>query len=71
MISVIIAVKSKLLSFINILKNNFQSIAVIIIMILTAFLFIKNEELKTTRHTLDKAIGNYEFYMNKCSGIEE
>lgn len=41
MIPVIIAViKSKLLNFINLIKNNFQTIAVVVIMMLTAFLFI-------------------------------
>ena len=72
MIPVIITViKSKLLSFINILKNNFQTIAVIIIMMLTAFLFIQHKELDVTRNTLDKVSSNYEFYMNKCSNVEE
>jgi hypothetical protein len=41
MVPVIIAViKNKLLSFINLIKNNFQTIAVVVIMMLTAFLFI-------------------------------
>ena len=72
MIPVIITViRSKLLNFINILKNNFQTIAVIIIMILTAFLFIQHKELEVTRNTLDKVSSNYEFYMNKCSNVEE
>ena len=72
MIPVIITViRSKLLNFINILKNNFQTIAVIIIMMLTAFLFIQHKELEVTRNTLDKVSSNYEFYMNKCSNVEE
>lgn len=72
MIPVIITViRSKLLNFINILKNNFQTIAVIIIMMLTAFLFIQHKQLEVTRNTLDKVSSNYEFYMNKCSNVEE
>lgn len=72
MVPVIIAViRSKLLSFINILKKNFQTIAVIIIMMLTAFLFMQHQELKITKTTLDKVSSNYEFYMNKCSNVEE
>ena len=67
----ITVIRSKLLNFINILKNNFQTIAVIIIMMLTAFLFIQHKELEVTRNTLDKVSSNYEFYMNKCSNIEE
>lgn len=72
MIPVIIAViKSKLLNFINLIKNNFQTIAVIVIMILTAFLFIQRRALKQTRNVLDKVSSNYEYYMNKCSNVEE
>ena len=72
MIPVIIAViKSKLLNFINLIKNNFQTIAVIVIMILTAFLFIQRRDLKQTRNVLDKVSSNYEYYMNKCSNVEE
>lgn len=72
MIPVIITViRSKLLNFINILKNNFQTIAVIIIMMLTAFLFIQHKELEVTRNILDKVSSNYEFYMNKWSNVEE
>ena len=72
MIPVIITViRSKLLNFINILKNNFQTIAVIIIMMLTAFLFIQRKQLEVTRNTLDKVSSNYEYYMNKCSNVEE
>lgn len=72
MVPVIITViKHKLLNFINIIKNNFQSIAVTIIMILAAFLFIQHNKLKTTINTLDKVQSNYEYYMNKSSNIEE
>lgn len=72
MIPVIITViRNKLLNFINILKNNFQTIAVIIVMMLTAFLFIQHKELKQTKNVLDKVSSNYEYYMNKCSNVEE
>ena len=72
MVPVIIAViKNKLLSFINLIKNNFQTIAVVVIMILTAFLFIQHKELKQTKNVLDKVSSNYEYYMNKCSNVEE
>jgi hypothetical protein len=55
MIPILITViKNKLLNFINIIKNNFHTIAVTIIMMLTAFLFIQNNKLKVTRDTLDK-----------------
>lgn len=72
MVPVIIAViKSKLLNFINLIKNNFQTIAVVVIMMLTAFLFIQHKELEQTKNVLDKVSGNYEYYMNKCSNVEE
>lgn len=72
MIPVIIAViKSKLLNFINLIKNNFQTIAVVVIMMLTAFLFIQHKELEQTKNVLDKVSSNYEYYMNKCSDVEE
>lgn len=64
-------IKSKLLSFINIIKSNFHIIAVTIIMILAAFLFIQHKQLEITRDTLDKTQSNYEFYMNKSSDIEQ
>ena len=72
MVPVIIAViKSKLLNFINLIKNNFQTIAVVVIMMLTAFLFIQHKELEQTKNVLDKVSSNYEYYMNKCSDVEE
>lgn len=72
MVPVIIAViKSKLLNFINLIKNNFQTIAVVVIMMLTAFLFIQHKELEQTKNVLDKVSSNYEYYMNKCSNVEE
>ena len=72
MIPVLITViKSKLLNFISIIKNNFHTIAVTIIMMLTAFLFIQHNKLKVTRDTLDKVQSNYEFYMNRTSDMEQ
>lgn len=72
MIPVLITViKNKLLNFISIIKNNFHTIAVIIIMMLTAFLFIQHNKLKITEDTLDKVQSNYEYYMNKSSNVEQ
>lgn len=71
MIPILIAVKSKLLNFINIIKTNFHTIAVTIIMMLTAFLFIQHDKLKATRDNLDRVQSNYEFYMNRSSDIEQ
>lgn len=72
MIPVLITViKSKLLNFISIIKNNFHTIAVTIIMMLTAFLFTQHNKLKVTRDTLDKVQSNYEFYMNRTSDVEQ
>lgn len=72
MVPVIIAViKNKLLNFINLIKNNFQTIAVVVIMMLTAFLFMQYKELEQTKNVLDKVSSNYEYYMNKCSNVEE
>lgn len=72
MVPVIIAViKNKLLNFINLIKNNFQTIAVVVIMMLTAFLFMQHKELEQTKNVLDKVNSNYEYYMNKCSNVEE
>ena len=72
MIPILITViKNKLLNFINIIKNNFHTIAVTIIMMLTAFLFIQNNKLKATIDALDKVQSNYEYYMNKSSNVEQ
>ena len=72
MIPVIITViKNKLLNFISIIKSNFQVIAVTIIMILAAFLFIQHKQLKVTRDTLDKVQSNYEYYMHKSASVEQ
>lgn len=71
MIPILIAIKSKILNAINLFKTNFQTIAVIIIMILTAFLFIQQDKLKYVNKRLEAVQNNYEYYMNKCSDIEE
>lgn len=71
MIPILIAVKNKLFNCINFIKNNFQTIAVIIIMILTAFLFIQNDKLKTVNQRLDSVQNNYQYYMNKSSNVED
>ena len=72
MIPVIITViKNKLLNFINAVKQNSQTIAVIISMIFAAFLFIQHKELVATKSLLDKVQSNYEFYMNKSANVEQ
>lgn len=64
-------IKSKLLNCINIVKSNFNVIAVVIIMMLTAFLFIQNNKLKYVNNRLDAVQNNYEYYMNKSSNAED
>lgn len=71
MIPILIAVKSKLLNCINLIKTNFQTIAVTISMILAAFLFIQTNKLEQANKRLDMVQNNYEFYMNKSSNFEE
>ena len=72
MIPILITViKNKLLSCINFVKTNFHIIAVTIIMILAAFLFIQHGKLKYANQKLDAARSNYEYYMNKMAGIED
>ena len=72
MIPILIAViKNKILNCINLIKTNFQTIAVTVIMILTAFLFIQNNKLKYTKERLDMVQNNYEYYMNKSSNTED
>ena len=65
------AIITKLLSCINFVKHNFKRIAVIIIMILTAFCFWQNKKLKEVNNRLDMTQNNYEYYMNLSSGIEQ
>ena len=71
MIPILIAAKSKLLNCINLIKTNFQIIAVTISMILAAFLFIEHNKLEYANKRLDMVQNNYEFYMNKSLNIEE
>ena len=72
MIPVIITViKNKLLNFINVIKSNFQTIAVVIIMVLTAILFLYHKKMKATEDRLNKVYSNYEFYMNAAASKEE
>lgn len=72
MIPILITViKNKLFDLINIIKNNFHTIAVIIILMLTAFLFIQSNKLKANEDALDKVQNNYEYYMNKSSYAEQ
>lgn len=72
MIPVIInLIKNKLLTCINFIKTNFNVIAVIIIMILAAFLYIAKGKLDYINKRFDAAQNNYEYYMNKYSNVEE
>ena len=72
MIPVILTViKNKLLNCINIIKSNFNVIAVVIIMMLTAFLFIYRNKLEYANNRLDAVQNNYEYYMNKSSNVEQ
>lgn len=71
MIPVLITIKNKILKFINLLKANFHIIAVIIIMILAAFLFIQRNHVEYLRDRLDKTQSNYEYYMNKSISAEQ
>lgn len=72
MIPILITViKNKLFDLINTIKNNFHTIAVIIILMLTAFLFIQSNKLKANEDALDKVQNNYEYYMNKSSYAEQ
>ena len=72
MIPVLITViKNKILNVINLFKHNFNTIAVTIIMILAAFLFIQQNKLKYANDRLDITQSNYEYYMNKSSNVEQ
>lgn len=62
---------NKLLSCINFIKRNFQIIAVIISMILAAFLFIAKGKIDKLQLDLDNANSNYEYYMNKYSDEQD
>ena len=62
---------SKLLGCINFIKKYFKLIAVIIIMILTAFCFYQGKKLKQANDRIDTIQNNYEYYMNKSAGMEE
>lgn len=61
----------KLLGCINFIKKYFKLIAVIIIMILTAFCFYQGKKLKQANDRIDTIQNNYEYYMNKSAGMEE
>lgn len=60
-------IKNKLHSFINFIKRNFQTIAVIISMILAAFLFNAYNKIDQLQLSLDNANSNYEYYRDKYS----
>lgn len=64
-------IKSKLLSCIGFIKRNFQTIAVVIAMILAAFLFIAKGKIDKLQLDLDNANSNYEYYMNKYSNEQD
>ena len=72
MVPVIITIiKNKLLNCINLIKTNFNVIAVVIIMMLTAFLFIQHNKLDYANKRLDMVESNYEYYASKYSSVEE
>lgn len=64
-------IASKLLNCINFIKGKLQIIAVTIIMILAAFCFYQNKQLKQLNTELDRVHSNYEYYLNKAIGFEE
>ena len=64
-------IKSKLLSCIGFIKRNFQTIAVVIAMILAAFLFIAKGKIDKLQLDLENANSNYEYYMNKYSNEQD
>lgn len=64
-------IKSKLLSCIGFIKRNFQTIAVVIAMILAAFLFIAKGKIDKLQLDLDNANSNYEYYRDKYSNEED
>jgi C4-dicarboxylate transporter len=55
-------IKSKWNTVISWCKKHFKSIAVIIILILTAFLFYTHKQLKQKNEQLDRITNNYEYY---------
>ena len=64
-------IKNKLLSIINLIKGNFQTVAVVISMVFAAFLFIQTKKIEKLQLDLDNANSNYEYYMNKYSNEEQ
>lgn len=64
-------IKNKLLSCIGFIRRNFQTIAVVIAMILAAFLFIAKGKIDKLQLDLDNANSNYEYYRDKYSHEED
>ena len=58
MIAIITVLKNSLFNIISLVKTNFSTIAVIIIGILTAFLFIQNNKLTKYSQDIDRLINN-------------
>lgn len=64
-------IKSKWNTVISWCKKHFKSIAVIIILILTAFLFYTHKQLKQKNEQLDRITNNYEYYSEQYSKEKE
>lgn len=65
MIAIITAIKNSLFNIISLVKTNFSTIAVIIIGILTAFLFIQNNKLTKYSQDIDRLNNNILYYQEQ------
>lgn len=65
MIAIITVLKNSLFNIISLVKTNFSTIAVIIIGILTAFLFIQNNKLTKYNQDIDRLNNNILYYQEQ------
>lgn len=65
MITIITVLKNSLFNIISLVKTNFSTIAVIIIGILTAFLFIQNNKLTKYSQDIDRLNNNILYYQEQ------
>lgn len=65
MIAIITVLKNSLFNIISLVKTNFSTIAVIIIGILTAFLFIQNNKLTKYSQDIDRLNNNILYYQEQ------
>lgn len=65
MIAIITVLKNSLFNIISLVKTNFSTIAVIIIGILTAFLFIQNNKLTKYSQNIDRLNNNILYYQEQ------